>query len=213
MTVDWPLLALRAGSIFLALEVVLLVVALIVVPRDRRPSSALAWILLFIVIPGGGALLFAVIGSSKLPRARREKQRSMDELTQEAAREAGPVGEDHDAPPWLPSVVHLNQSVGAMPLLEHNDAHLLPHFPEQLGALVEVVRGARRYVHVEFYILSLDATTAPFFAALEDAVARGVDVKVLLDHLGFRSYPGYRATKRELDRIGAQWHLMLPIQP
>src|SRR3712207_1285337 len=83
----------------------------------------------------------------------------------------------------------------------------------QLDALVREVRRARRYVHVEFYILSVDRTTAPFFAALEDAVARGVDVKVLLDHLGTRRYPGYRATLAELGRIGVQWQLMLPVQP
>jgi cardiolipin synthase A/B len=72
---------------------------------------------------------------------------------------------------------------------------------------------SRRYVHVEFYILSLDASTDSFFAALEAAVSRGVQVRILLDHLGSRGYPGYRKTCRELDRIGADWHLMLPVQP
>ncbi|WP_255378210.1 cardiolipin synthase [Quadrisphaera sp. DSM 44207] len=203
----------RASGAFLALEVVLLAVALVVVPRDRRPSSALAWILLFVLLPVIGALLFAVIGNPKLPAARRAKQRTMDERIAERAREAGPVSDDHETPPWLPSVARLNENLAAMPLLEDNDAHLLPHFAEQLAALVDAVHGARRYVHVEFYILSLDATTAPFFAALEDAVARGVQVRVLLDHLGSRSYPEYRATTRELTRIGAQWHLMLPVLP
>ena len=211
--VDWSLLGVRTTGVLALVEVVLLAVALAVVPHGRRPSSALAWILLFVLLPVAGAVLFAVIGSPKLPRSRREKQASMDERIAERARDLGPVGTEHETPPWLPSVARLNQAVGAMPLLEDNDAHLLPHFDEQLAALVEAVRGARRYVHAEFYILSLDATTAPFFAALEDAVTRGVDVKVLLDHLGSRSYPGYRATKAELDRIGAQWHLMLPVQP
>jgi len=100
-----------------------------------------------------------------------------------------------------------------MPLLEGNTARVLPHFEEQLAEMTEAVHGARRYVHVEFYILSLDATTAPFFAALEAALARGVRVQVLLDHLGSRGYPGYRKTLKELQRMGAQWRLMLPVQP
>ncbi|MFC3690230.1 phospholipase D-like domain-containing protein [Aquipuribacter hungaricus] len=216
MGVDWSrlgVLGLSASGVLLYLEVALFLLALVVVPRDRRPSSALAWILLIVVLPVAGAVLFAVIGSPKLPRARREKQASIDQRIVEATRDVGPLSEDHHAPPWWPSVVRLNQAVGAMPLLEDNDAHLLPHFEQQLTALVEAVQGARRYVHVEFYILSLDETTAPFFAALADAVARGVTVRVLLDHLGCRGYPGYRATKKELDRIGVQWHLMLPVQP
>lgn len=40
----------RAG-LLTALGIVLVVVALIVVPRNRRPSSALAWILLITLLP------------------------------------------------------------------------------------------------------------------------------------------------------------------
>lgn len=65
----------------------------------------------------------------------------------------------------------------------------------------------------QFYILSYDVSTAPFFVALGRAVARGGSVRVLLDHLGSRPYAGYRITRRELTRMGAEWHLMLPVQP
>ncbi len=68
-------------------------------------------------------------------------------------------------------------------------------------------------MHVEFYILLLDDTTAAFFDALEAAHRRGVTVRVLLDHLGNFQYPGYRATIRRLQRMGVQWRLMLPFQP
>ncbi|MCG9894185.1 MAG: NTP transferase domain-containing protein, partial [Fimbriimonadaceae bacterium] len=50
----------------------------------------------------------------------------------------------------------------------------------EIGADIDT---AEQYVHVEFYILALDATTEPFFAALERARARGVTVRVLSDHL------------------------------
>ena len=218
MNLDWTGSGLQITGVLAALQVVLLLAALAVVPRGRRPSSALAWILLVLVLPLAGVLLFAVIGSPKLPRARRAKQRSMNVRISERVREAGAgeltrLGHGLPAPPWLASVASLNQALGAMPLLGGNDAHLLTGFDQQLDALVREVERARRYVHVEFYILSFDRTTAPFFAALGDAVARGVDVKVLLDHLGTRRYPGYRATLAELDRIGVQWHLMLPVQP
>jgi cardiolipin synthase len=42
---------------------------------------------------------------------------------------------------------------------------------------------AALYVHLEFYILVRDPTTAPFFAALERARQRGVAVRVLSDHV------------------------------
>ena len=94
-----------------------------------------------------------------------------------------------------------------------NTAHLLAGFDNQLAALIESVNRAQRYVHVEFFIMTLDDTTRPFFAALEAAAGRGVTVRVLFDHLGSLGYPGYFRTCKELDRIGVAWHRMLPIQP
>ena len=207
------LAGLSGIGLLTALQVVLVVVAVVVAPRGRRPSSALAWILLITLLPLVGVVLFALIGSSRLPSSRRDKQQHMNDRIEEGSRDLEEVSRTKEGPPWLPSVARLNQTVGAMPLLEGNHAQLLTCFEDQLTALVAAVEGARRYAHVEFYILSLDPGTAPFFAALEAAVQRGVTVRVLLDHLGSRSYPGYRKTKRELDRIGVQWRLMLPVQP
>jgi cardiolipin synthase A/B len=68
-------------------------------------------------------------------------------------------------------------------------------------------------VHVEFYILSLDRTTAPFFDAMEEALARGVTVRVLLDHIASLRSPGYFRTLRFLSKAGIEWHLLLPVQP
>jgi cardiolipin synthase len=200
-------------AVLVAIEVVLLVVALALVPRNRRPSSALAWILVIVVLPVIGILLFAVIGSPKLPKARRDKQRSMNERIEERARSVEHVTDTHGAPPWLAPIARLNRETGAMPLIDGNEALLLPHFEEQLAALVAAVDAAERYAHVEFYITSLDDTTRPFFAALERAVARGVEVRLLVDHLGSRKYPGFRRAQHELTRIGVQWRLMLPVQP
>jgi cardiolipin synthase len=68
-------------------------------------------------------------------------------------------------------------------------------------------------VHVEFYILSCDQTTKPFFDALEAAVRRGVVVRVLLDHVASYRTRDYKRTIKRLTAMGAHWQLMLPVQP
>lgn len=210
--VPW-LSGVSGAGVLGALELVLVAVALVVAPRNRRPSSALAWILLIALLPLVGVLLFAIIGSPKLPAHRREQQQRVNEQISEVARDIDDVSRSHDAPPWLPSVARLNRTVGSLPLLDGNDVRLIGDFEEQLQALIDAADGATRYLHVEFYILTLDDATAPFFAALGAAVQRGVDVRVLLDHLGSRSYPGFRRAKAELTRLGVDWRLMLPVQP
>ncbi|MEQ1738031.1 MAG: phospholipase D-like domain-containing protein, partial [Rhodoglobus sp.] len=100
-----------------------------------------------------------------------------------------------------------------MPLVGGNEAVMWADNQVSLEAMIAEIGLAKKSLHVEFYILSLDDTTAPFFDALEAAHARGVRVRVLLDHLGNFPYPGYRRTIRRLKHMGVQWHLMLPFQP
>ena len=206
-------LGLQIGTIVTIFQVLLFLGALFVVPRDRRPSSALAWLLLIVVLPLIGLGLYLLIGSPKLPQERRDKQAAINQrISDRTTRQdtADPAGLD---PAWLESVATLNQNLGAMPLLVGNHARLLSGFDDQVAALVDAVGAARDYVHVEFYTLTLDASTAPFFEALAAAVDRGVQVRVLLDHLGSRPYPGYRRTLKNLTRAGVEWRLMLPVQP
>ncbi|MGO7984200.1 phospholipase D-like domain-containing protein, partial [Rhizobium johnstonii] len=45
------------------------------------------------------------------------------------------------------------------------------------------------------------------------AVKRGVKVRVLLDHWASSHTRDYKATLKRLTDMGAEWHLMLPVQP
>jgi cardiolipin synthase len=189
------------------------IIAIIVVPRNRKPTSATAWLLAIFLLPYLGVVLFLLIGSYKLPKNRRTKQLEINQFIIDSTDGIEWVSRVHPWPPWLESVVNLNRNLGAMPLVGGNSASLIADYQESLDAMIGAVNEATRYVHVEFYILSCDQTTAPFFDALERAVKRGVVVRVLLDHIASLRMRGYRRTIRRLTEIGAKWELMLPIQP
>lgn len=209
-TSEWTLWAILIAAL---VDLAIRIAAIIVVPRRRRPTAAMAWLLAIYFIPWIGVFLFLMIGSPRLPRARRRKQDEINAYIRDATlhRELGNPGTD--APDWFSSLVTLNRNLGALPLTGGNAARLYPGYEDSIEAMAEAVRGATSYVHVEFYILQADATTEVFFRALEEAAARGVTVRVLLDHWANRSKPYYRQTRRRLDAMGAAWHLMLPVQP
>jgi cardiolipin synthase len=189
------------------------IAALIIVPRNRRPQTAMAWLLAIFFIPYVGILFFLLFGSARLPKSRRRKQREINEYILETTEGIDLVAKDAAWPPWLEPLVELNRTLGAMPLVGGNKARMWADNQESFDAMTEEIRAAKRVVHVEFYILSLDDTTRPFFEALAEARARGVKVRVLLDHLGNLQYPGFSRTKKFLDKAGIEWHLMLPLLP
>ncbi len=201
------------GAVAAVLGAVVLFMALVVIPKDRRPSSATAWIMTIAFVPVVGVIAYFFIGTPRLPRGRRAKQRDVDRLIGERTRAFDPGDGPSPGPRWLDHVVRLNQNLGAMPMLRSNSAVVQTGYAESIEQMTADVDAATEFVHVEFYILSRDRTTAPFFDAMARAVRRGVVVRVLLDHIGSWGTPGYRRTLRALDAAGVQWQLMLPVQP
>jgi cardiolipin synthase A/B len=210
---DWSTLALAIGALAVFVDFVVRVLSVILIPRNRRPQTATAWLLAIFFLPYIGILLFWLVGSRWLPKKRREKQRDINQYILETTEGMDQVKRDEAWPAWLEPVIQLNRRLGAMPLVGGNRATLHDDYDESLIAMTTALRGATRYIHVEFYILSLDKTTRPFFDELEAAVKRGVIVRVLLDHIANLRSRGYRRTLRRLTQMGADWHLMLPVQP
>lgn len=201
------------GTVLYLLDLTIKVVALGVVPRNRRPSSGMAWLLLILVIPFVGLLLFLMLGRTSLGRRRHAQQA---EVNAEVAARTAPVptlGADFDGPAYVQSAAALNRSLGALPAMPGNAVTLFPGYEESIAAMTAEVARAQRSVHVEFYISAWDDVTSPFFEALVAAHERGVSVRFLFDHLGSRGIPGYREFLARLDAAGLDAHAMLPIHP
>lgn len=199
----------------LVLDIAIRVVALYVVPRNRPPASGTAWLLVIFLFPVPGILLFLVIGSKRLPKVRMRKQDRINVMVAEVSRRQSlEIWADISrASDGLKQVVTLGRALGAQPMLAGNRATLHLDYHESLAQMAAAIREAKRYVHIEFYILAYDDTTADVFAAIKEATERGVDVRVLLDHIASVRSPGMRRTAKKLDEVGAQWAYMLPVRP
>lgn len=201
------------AAFLVALDIVIRITAIIVIPRNRRPTAAMAWLLAVFFIPFVGVFLFLLIGNPRLPRVRRRKQNQINEYIAETSEHLHFGTLRPNAPDWFGPLVQMNQTLGALPLSGDNGAHLIDEYQDSLDEMAEAIRRAEEYVHVEFYILQSDASTDNFFRALEEAAARGIAVRVLLDHWANRGKPRYKQTIARLNAMRADWHLMLPVQP
>lgn len=196
----------------------IIITALFVVPRNRKPSSATAWLMLIVLLPYVGILLYLLIGSPKLSRRRRAQQRLSDSIIADRVRRnrADPALAhifDPEIPERFKPFIDLNKALSGMPVSAANTVELLADYEATIDAMTEAVDEAERFVHVEFYILALDRTTEPFINALERAVERGVDVRLLADHVASRGFPRRRELIRRLDAAGIDWRWSLPIRP
>jgi cardiolipin synthase len=201
------------ASTLVLIHVVLGSVAIVLISARRKPSTAIAWMLTIIFIPYIGAIAFFLVGFSRLPESRRRKQREVNALVLERTDGLDLVSHRDEWPEWLASMVRLNENLGALPMVGGNSAELIDDYDGSITAMIADIDSATEYVHVEFFILTLDATTSPFFDALERATGRGVRVRVLSDHVASLMYPPRKATLARLEAMGAEWHAMLPLRP
>jgi cardiolipin synthase A/B len=201
-----------AGGLWVA-GFLLGVVALGVIPGNRKPSSAMAWLLLILLVPVVGFALFLLLGSHKLGKARDTKQAEANAAIQRRSAGMATSPGSYPGPTYVESVATLSRNLGALPAMDHNAAELFSDYAESIEAMTAMVEKAERFVHVQFYITAWDVMTGPFFDALVRATDRGVKVRLLFDHLGSKGIPGYPDLLRKLDGTMIDWRPTLPVRP
>ena len=199
----------------LVTEWIVRIAMLFIVPRRRKPSSANAWLLLIIVTPTLGALLFYMFGDPKLPMSRRSSRHKVDQMTQKELGElrkshkglfAKITNEDHQILARLATVL------GGLPPMTGNKVELIDDYDKSFEELILEINKAKNYIHIEYFIATYDSATKPVFTALRLAVERGVKVRFLYDRVLSTHYPGQKAMRRELKKSGVECREMLPLK-
>lgn len=199
-----------------ALSYVIGVLALFIIPANRKPGEATAWLLLIFLAPILGALLFLMLGHPKLSKWRRDQQQAINERIKNLAEEAEqipalrPIVDPPLSPRYEPFVQLISQLTG-MPAMAGNTVELLPDYAGAVERIVQDIDAAQRFVHVEFFMFADDKIGAPVIDALIRAQQRGVVCRVLIDHLGNLGY--LTPVLKRLRTAGIPVHLMLPMRP
>ncbi|MBI5895612.1 MAG: PLDc N-terminal domain-containing protein [Desulfobacterales bacterium] len=154
--------------------------------RDSR--AALAWIAVCIMFPPVGALFYFLFG---INRVRTHGQRLGGPLTlllhmgAEAAEEGlAPHIPPSAVPEAFQPIANLSDHITRQPLLGGNRVTALSNGEEAFPSMLAAIERARQSVYLSTYIFDTNPTGRRFIAALQAAVARQVDVRVILDGVG-----------------------------
>ena len=209
------LLAALLAAVTVIAHVVVFVLALCVIPGNRKPSTAMAWLILILAVPLLGIIAFLLFGSTSVGRKRREWQSQVNErVIEEVRREEGPTAPAPEVENGtLAGMVRLNQGLSALPMSYGNTVEVTTDYAGCFAAMRADIEAATEFVHVEFYISAWDSYTEEMFGALAAAAERGVDVRLLFDHLGSRGIPVYKEFIAKLRGTKIRWAPMLPIRP
>ena len=144
-----------ATAVYL-LDLALKIFALGFVPKNRRPSSGMAWLLLILAVPLFGWVIFLVLGRTKLGGTRNEQQAEVNAIVAERTADVPTMEDGFPGPAYVASIATLNRNLGAQPVMPGNHVELFPGYTDSIAAMTTEIDRASTWVHVEFYITAWD---------------------------------------------------------
>jgi cardiolipin synthase A/B len=208
---DYQMIAWAITAVIYVADFIIRICLLVYIPKNRKPTAAMAWLLLIFIIPLFGTILFFILGSTKLSRRRRRQQIQVNQMLKRYTKQLRRKGLSTKLSTPHDIQAKLAESLTSFAPTRHNRITIMSGYDNLIEELVQKVNLAKEYVYVEFYILAMDESTEPFFQALEAAVQRGVSVRVLFDAWGSKKFPHFRAMMRRLTDGGIAWHKILPV--
>jgi len=164
-----PLQLFGGGLLHSATVLLALLLISRILRSPRAPSASIGWIIVIILLPVVGIPLYLIFGERKLKSYIKQKgQLGLPEI-QDA--------DDH-------SINSLLTSIGIPSSSNGNKVSFHEDGKTAWDALIALLDGAQHSIDIAIFILGNDLVGQRILALLEDKVAQGVKVRLLLDGVG-----------------------------
>lgn len=171
-----------AGTIYLLAIIGLIAV---IISENRSPVRALPWIMVILLVPGFGVILYLHFGVN-VRHIRLISNRSYKRLTNRSLRKGkSNIADNCIAPHLLPLTKQIRQNSHAF-LTQSYSFDLISSGQEYICQLEEAIRSAHHHIHLQGYNLHTDHTGLGLAQLLCQKAKEGVEVRVLYDRVGSR---------------------------
>ncbi len=178
-----------ADAVYVADLLIRVVLSVRIIMRRLPVGVALAWLAVVLIFPFAGAVVYLLIGESRLGRQRGRRARALRPGYRQQIKQLGEKdGSEERLPAGARGLALLGEAVLESPPLPGNEIRLLHDAGEAFPALLADIDVARHSCHLEFYIWDVGGKADEVVEALLRAAARGVTCRVLVDAVGSKTF-------------------------
>ncbi len=198
--------------ILLADWVLILLFSFLVILRTRTVGATLAWLMVILLFPFGGAVVYLLLGEDRLSRRRAQwaVQRRRDYARWRIRQIPHQFTDWPDPTGDLAQLGRMIMAASESLPLSGNRLVLLKHADEVFQSLIADIDQAKFTCYMEYYIWEVGGLADELADRLILAAQRGVDCKVLVDAVGSGGFRRSKQAKR-LRAAGVQVHAALPV--
>ncbi|RUM33639.1 MAG: cardiolipin synthase [Desulfobulbus sp.] len=161
-----------------------------VIMRKRAASVSLAWLVVILMLPLAGAIIYLLFGENRLGENRAKRAAAnLQFLTQWSTKLKNPQNVDWEK--INPECVPVSRQISAyfnIPALQGNNLQLLAHSDLFFAELLKDISRATSFCYLQFYILESGGATDDVITSVIDAARRGVTCRIMLDSIGSRQF-------------------------
>ena len=174
------------------LVVINILLSLVIVFFQRRsPQTVWTWLLLLYFIPILGFVLYLLIGQD-FHKSRMFKAKEIEgEIKYAVRRQEETIYRrrlrlTNPAVARYRDLILYNLEAGQAVLTDNNDVQIYTDGKEKFQALLREMRGAKKYIHFQYYIIRNDELWQHIEPVLIKRAKEGVEVRILFDSMGCR---------------------------
>lgn len=196
--------------IYTALVIFSLIAVIYVVGDRTNPAYKLSWSILILAFPFLGGVFYILFGTSKISWSMKKSLGKRKNLLYIDIEEKENLQEIKELDENIHRQISYIQSKG-FPVYKNCEAMYFPVGENKFEILKEELSKAKKYIFIEYFIISKGRMWGEILNILEKKVKEGVEVRVIYDDCGCKDLPiGYDAHLRSL---GIKCRIFNPFLP
>lgn len=192
-----------------------MVLGLVLIFFERRnPTSTWLWIMALTFLPGIGFILYLFIGQDlskkKLFKTRLEEDGCFREIAEIQKKQIEEDKFNFRDPNFYryEDLVQMHLMSSESYFTQDNQVELFFDGNDKFDSLLDSIKNAKEYIHIQYYIFKADGIGMKVIDALCEKALEGVEVKLLVDGMGGRWLS--KKTKNIIRDAGGKVAVFLP---
>ena len=203
------------------------IVAMTILLENRDPSKTVTWLLIFILLPGVGLIIYAVFGrnlrkikifkTQELASNMKEEKlfRNLDEINNLIRLEQDTISvskllKDNEEDNINLKIISLLLNTGMFPFTTNNKVDIFVDGNEKFERLIKDIENAKDHIHLEYFIIKDSDIGQKIKNLLIKKSKENVKIKILYDDVGCWRFWFHREFFNEMKSHGIEIVPFLP---
>ncbi len=186
----WYLLFLQrlaSYSIFINgfFRILSVIILLYLIRKDENSAYKIAWIILIMLIPLLGGVLYVMMGNKKPAKKLAEKLAAVKDSMAGAMKQNEEIlKEIEERDDRIAGNIRYIGNYGAYPVWKNTTVEYFPVGEKMFDAMLKDLQAAKHYIYLEYFIIAEGVMWDMILEILERKVKEGVDVRLIYDDVG-----------------------------